>query len=305
MLEESLGAGLEEAARVIEDRLEEKVQRMIDRIEAERESQRIADHEECRAMVSRLSADIDEVKQTYAHLFQNGCGMELPNTRTDEHAAINEVICWLQSELGPSLTKVDEVAERNCRSVQEVWKGVESLQCSLDGEVRVLMALHDEQMQRVSRLQRDFVTFFGKVSYELGNDSCLSPTGVLDAMAAVSDSPRTLEVKTVEPTLKDTDVSCSFLPSRALKPSERQLSAERLSISASSPRAAATLHDCAEPMLNSSINLVLRTTVGERSPGAVMRSSYSVTSVCQVQTDGVEVAIFSPHCFVCDGKFLT
>jgi len=225
---ESLGAGLEEAARVIEDRLVEKVQRMIDRAEAERESQRSADHEECRAVVSRLAAKLDEVKETYAHLIQHGCGMELPKTRTDEHAAINEVICWLQSELGPLLTKVDEVAERNGRSIQEVWKGMESLRYSLDGEVGVLMALHDEQVQIVSRLQRDFDTFFGKVSSELGNDSCLSPACVPDAMAADSASPRMLEVKAVEPTLKDTDVSCSFLPSRALKPSERQVSAERL-----------------------------------------------------------------------------
>merc|ERR1719374_403931 len=117
---------------------------------------------------------------------------------------------------------------RNGRAVQEVWKGMESLQYSLDGEVGVLMALHDEQVQIVSRLQRDFDTFFGKVSSELGNDSCLSPACVPDAMAADSDSPRMLEVKAVEPTLNDTDVSCSFLPSRALKPSKRQVFAERL-----------------------------------------------------------------------------
>merc|ERR1712136_49127 len=180
---------------------------------------------------------------------------------------------------------VAEEAKRNGRSVQEVWKVMESLRYSLDVEVGVLKALHDEQVQIVSRLQRDFVTFFGKVSSELGNDSCLSPTRVPDAMAAVLDSPHMLEVKAVE-------------PSRALKPSERQLSAERLSISASSPRAAATLHECVEPMPNSSINFVLRKTDEKRSPGGLMLSSYNVGSVCQVQKDGVKVAICSPNCLV-------
>lgn len=310
-LEESLGAGLEEAARLIQDRLEAKVRRMMDRVEAERDLQRTADHEEYRGVMSRLESDIDELRQRCARGSPDSCCLEV----SDTSEALDKVIRLLEGELGPLSAKANEMAKRNCYLIGVLRNDLQSLQGSLDEKFCVLRTLHDEQVRRMSDVNRDIVTAFGKVISELRQEMRL-PLKLLPAELAVfldSDvdgqlAPRVLEVKAAEPPLNDIEfVSRSFLRSPRLEPSERQLSAERLSISASSPTAATPLHDCINPVLTHTPSGFLqevaskgrdeeqrpnclvksvRPSVEECSPGALMRSSCNARSLCKLQADG-------------------